>query len=329
MNLSTNYLGLQLENPLVAGASPLTADVDTVRALEDYGAGAVVLNSAFAERVGTEGGPLWTELFWEYADRSAASRVPDDVRHARDAYLNHVYRCKEVTGIPIIASVNASSPGAWLDFLPRIHQAGADALELNVYVVGADPHETGEAVEARVVETVHLAAKATGLPLAVKISPFFSSLAHFAHRLTDAGADGLVLFNRFYQPDIDIETCDVSNAPRLSSPTELLLRLRWTALLARQVSCDLAITGGVHTATDAIKSIMAGAGVVQIVSALIQRGPSHLRTVLDDMRRWMQCNDYRTFAQLKSRLALDRGDNPGQGERAAYVTTLGSRVVGH
>lgn len=327
MDLSTNYLGLRLSSPLMPGASPLVDDLDTVRRLEDAGAAAIVMHSLFEEQI--TGEKLATIYHMElYADSysEALSYFPksDDFALGPDQYLEHIRKIKAAVNIPVIGSLNGTTPGGWVDYAKQIEQAGADALELNTYFVATDPQETGWAVELRILEVVRAIGDAVNIPVAVKISPFFSSLSNFVYRLDELGIDGLVLFNRFYQPDIDIEMLEAKPTLHLSDSSELLLRLRWLAILSRQVSANLACSGGVHTARDAIKAVMAGADCIQVVSALLQRGPEYLGQIKSEMVKWMEENSYTSLRQMRGSMGLERCPDPQAFERANYMRTLHS-----
>lgn len=326
MDLSTNYLGLKLKNPLVPGASPLTDDLDRVRRLEDAGAAAFVLHSLFEEQI-------LTEEFRETQDVDAAegsfgealSYFPrrDEFRLAGpERYLERVRKIKEVVDVPVIASLNGVSSVGWVDYAARFEQAGADALELNVYFLATDSAETGAAVDKRVVDVAKAVKSAVSIPLAVKLSPFFSSLPNLVKELEAVGTDGVVLFNRFYQPDIDVEELEVKPKLRLSDSSELLLRLRWLAILSDRFGLSLGVTGGVHTAVDAIKAVMAGAHGVQMVSALLKNGPGHLRAVRDEMAEWMQKREYSSLDQMRGSMSLRNTPNPAAFERGNYVKIL-------
>jgi dihydroorotate dehydrogenase (fumarate) len=327
MDLTTNYLGLRLSSPLMPGASPLVDDLDMVRRLEDAGASAIVMHSLFEEQI--TGEKLATIYHMElYADSygEALSYFPkgDDFALGPDQYLEQIRQIKQAVSLPVIGSINGTTPGGWIDYARQIEQAGADALELNLYFVATDPQETGWAIELRMLEVVRAVADAVNIPLAVKLSPFFSSLANFVYRLDEAGVDGLVLFNRFYQPDIDIELLEAKPTLILSDSSELLLRLRWLAILARQVSANLACSGGIHTDRDAIKAIMAGADAVQVVSALLKHGPEHLITLREGIVRWMEENSYTSLRQMRGSMGLERCPDPQAFERANYMRTLHS-----
>lgn len=326
MNLATTYLGLELPHPLMPGASPLVDDLDMVRRLEDAGAAAIVMHSLFEEQILSE--QREALLFESHADSQpeAASYMPDPGIFALgpDEYLEQIQRIRRTVAIPVIASLNGTTPHSWIEYARLIEQAGAHALEINVYHVPTDPMESGEDVEQRTFETAEAVKGAVSIPVAVKLSPFYSSFANLARRLDEAGADGLVIFNRFYQPDIDIEALDVLPTVRLSDSGALLLRLRWLAILSGRVRASLAVTGGVHTAADAIKAIMAGAHAVQMVSALLRRGPEHLSRVRDEMANWMEEHGYESLKQMQGSMSLARSGNPAALERANYMRVLQS-----
>jgi len=327
MDLSTTYLGLRLSSPLMPGASPMVDDLDTVRRLEDAGASAIVMHSLFEEQI--TGEKLATIYHMElYADSysEALSYFPqsDDFALGPDQYLDQIQRIKQAVSVPVIGSLNGTTPGGWIEYARQIEQAGADALELNTYFVATDPQETGWAVELRILEVVRAVCESVTIPVAVKLSPYFSSLANFVYRLDEAGVEGLVLFNRFYQPDIDIDLLEAVPTLKLSDSSELLLRLRWLAILSRQISASLACSGGVHTAQDAIKAVMAGADAVQVVSALLRHGPEHLKVIRDDMVKWMEENSYSSLRQMRGSMALNRCPDPQAFERANYMRTLHS-----
>jgi dihydroorotate dehydrogenase (fumarate) len=327
MDLTTNYLGLKLKSPLMPGASPLVDNLDNVRRLEDAGAGAIVMHSLFEEQI--TGEKLATIYHMEmFADSysEALSYFPkhDEFALGPEQYLEQVRKIKEAVNVPVIASLNGTTPGGWIDYAKQMQQAGADALELNTYFVATDPQETAWAVELRMLEVIRSVAESVDIPVAVKISPFFSSLANFLYRVDEIGVDGVVLFNRFYQPDIDIELLEAKPTLKYSDSGELLLRLRWLAILSRQISASLACSGGVHTGRDAIKAIMAGADGVQVVSALLQRGPQYLRVIRTEMEQWMEANSYTTLRQMRGCMGLSRCPDPQAFERANYMRALHS-----
>ncbi len=327
MDLSTTYLGFRLPHPLMPGSSPLVDDLDTVRRLEDAGAAAIVMHSLFEEQI--VGEELATYQAYEEPGQShaeALSYLPDPALFAlgTDDYLEHVQKIKATVSVPVIASLNGTTPSSWIEYARLIEQAGADALEINIYDLATDPLESGEDVEQRTVEVVASVRDAVRIPIAVKLSPFYSSLSHLARRLEKAGADGLVIFNRFYQPDIDVENLEVLPRLYLSSPNELLLRLRWLAVLSAQVQGSLAVTGGVHNAIDAIKAVMAGAHAVQMVSVLLRRGPETLARVRGEMDRWLEEHGYDSLGQMQGSMGYGRSGNPAALERANYMRILQS-----
>ena len=325
MDLSTQYLGFRLPHPLIVGASPLADDLDTVRRLEDAGAAAIVMRSLFEEQINTE--VLATQDSTDTPAESfgeALSYFPNAVDYALgpDEYLEQIRRVKEAVDVPVIASLNGATLGGWLDYSRRMAEAGADALELNFYYVASDPDEPGEAVEGRKIEMVAAVKKAVRIPVAVKISPFYTSVAHLARRMADAGADGLVLFNHLYEPDIDAEELEV--IPRLvpSDSSRLLLRLRWLAILSERVELSLAVTGGVHTPLDALKAVMCGAHAVQMVSALLRNGPQHLATVRQGLSDWLEEREYESLAQAQGSMNLAKCPDPRAFQRANYMRLL-------
>jgi dihydroorotate dehydrogenase (fumarate) len=331
MNLSTRYLGLDLPHPLIAGASPLADDLDTVRRLEDAGAAAIVLRSLFEEQIARErvAAFLHSERHGEsFAEAISYFPTPQTFVFGPEEYLEHLGRVKAAVKIPVIASLNGTTAGGWLDYPPLIERMGADALELNLYRLAFDPSLTGEEVEREALEVVREVRRTVRLPLAVKLSPFYSSLAHFAGQLDQAGADGLVLFNRFYQPDIDPEALELSRSLSLSDPRELPLRLRWLGALAGTVKASLAVTGGVHTARDAIKAVMAGAHAVQLVSVLLRNGPEYLKVLTQGMVDWMREFAWESLEEMRGNMSLGRCPDPGVYERANYMIMLQGSPIG-
>lgn len=327
MDLKTTYLGLELEGPLMPGACPLSENLDTVRKLEDAGASAIVMLSLFEEQIVREQLAMQksidghAESFGE-----ATSYFPDlpDLEMGPEEYLEKIRRTKAAVGIPVIGSLNGYTPGGWTDYAKKIQDAGADALELNVYFVGHDSAETGEALETRTVQIVEEVKRVVDIPVAVKLGPFFSCFANLAGRLDKAGADGLVLFNRFYQPDFDIDNMEVTPNLQLSTSYELRLRLRWLALLHGRVGASLAVTGGVHTGIDAVKAVMAGAHAVQVVSALLANGPEHLKKIKADMTAWMAQHEYESASDLRGSMSLEGTDDLAGLTRSNYVQILKS-----
>jgi dihydroorotate dehydrogenase (fumarate) len=319
-DLRTRYLGLELQSPLVASSSPLTGTLDGLRRLEAAGAGAVVLPSLFEEELAEDPAP---------AGAAPQAGQPDQVGYGAGpaADLSLVEQAKQTLSIPVIASLNGASHGGWVRHAARLEQAGADALELNVYYVSSRPGRSGGEVEANYLDVVRAVRAAIGIPLAVKLSPYFSSLANLAGQLVEAGANGLVLFNRFYQPDIDIEAMEVLPALDLSSSAELRLPLRWIAILHRRWGVSLAASTGVHTAEDVVKVLLAGADVAMMTSALLRNGPDHLRPVEAGLRDWMEGHGYETIDQLRGQLSQSSVPDPATFERANYIKTLASRTA--
>ena len=313
IDLSTTYLGLKLKNPLVASSSPMGADVGNVRRMEDAGAAAVVLPSLFEEQIEMESEEL-DRFLGESAERGpeAATHLPE-LQHAvngPDVYLKHIQRCKQAVQIPVIASLNGSTKGGWLTYAKQMAQAGADALELNIYYIPVDADLSGEEVERRYVELVQEINQQISIPVAVKLGPYFSSMANFARKLDSAGANGLVLFNRFYQPDYDLEALEVVPNLILSNSHDLFLRLHWVAVLYGQVKADLAVTGGVHTATDVVKAMMAGAKVAMMTSALLQRGINYLDKLATELLVWMGEHEYDSIRQMQGSMSRNAVPQP-------------------
>jgi dihydroorotate dehydrogenase (fumarate) len=327
MDLSTSYLGLSLPHPFMPGASPLVDDLDVVKRLEDAGAAAIVMHSLFEEQIRREqiSTFLHTEVHGEsYAEALYYFPRPDAFALGPEEYLHHLSRIKAAVRIPVIASLNGTTPGGWLNYAKAIEQAGADALELNVYAVPSDPQRSALDVEDQTVDMLRSVKSGIGIPVAVKLSPFYTSLPHFARRLDEAGANGLVLFNRFYQPDIDPESLDMERHLFLSSSSELPLRLQWLALLRGRVRASLAVTGGVQGALDAVKALMAGADAVQMVSALLRSGPEYLKRVRQETIAWMQDHEYESLAQLRGSMSLESCPDAGVYQRANYMLMLQS-----
>jgi dihydroorotate dehydrogenase (fumarate) len=327
MDLSTTYLGLKLPNPLMPGASPLVDDIDTVRRLEDAGASAIVMHSLFEEQIARE--QVATFIHTESHGQSFAEALtyfpsPDSFHLGPDEYLEHLRRVKQAVSVPVIGSLNGYTLGGWLEYAKMIEQAGADALELNVFMLGSNTAEPGASIELRTVQMVQAVRKAVRIPVAVKLSPYYTSMAHFAAKLDEAGADGLVLFNRFYQPDIDVEELQVRRQVHLSSSAELPLRLTWLALLSPKVKAALACSGGVHTVTDVVQSVMAGAHAVQLVSCLLKRGPSYLGTLRQELAQWLEEHEYHSLRQAQGSMNLEACPDPMIYSRANYMLVLQS-----
>jgi len=325
MDLSTKYLGLTLAHPLMTGASPLVDRLDLVKRLEDAGASAITMHSLFEEQIAMEQRATFKHIesvAESYAEALSYFPNPEDYNLGTDQYLEQIQRIKSIVEVPVIASLNGATGRGWVDYARLIEQAGADALELNVYFMATDPAESGVAIEERVLQILRSVKEAIHIPVAIKLSPFFSSLAHFARRLDEAGVDGLVLFNRFYQPDIDVEALEVAPRLQLSDSSELLLRVRWLAILAGQVRSSMAVTGGVHTGLDAIKALMAGASGVQIVSAILHHGPDRLKQIYEEMVRWMEDHEYESVNQMIGSMSLQKCPDPAAFERANYTRIL-------
>ncbi|MGE0441716.1 MAG: dihydroorotate dehydrogenase-like protein [Gemmatimonadales bacterium] len=327
MNLKTKYLGFDLPHPFMAGASPLVDDLGMVRRLEDAGSAAIVMHSLYEEQLTREA--LATHAALDHPAESfaeAASYLPSPTAFALgpEEYLEQVRKIKAAVSVPVIGSLNGSTLGGWLLHASLIEEAGADGLELNLYRVPTDLTETGGAVERRALEIVQAVRDQVRIPVAVKLSPWYSSLGHFASQLDQAGVEGLVLFNRYYQPDIDPDALEVRPRLSLSSSAELLPRLTWLAILSDQVRASLAVTGGVHTSRDAIKAVMAGAHGVQLVSTLLENGPERLGLILEGFRHWLVEREYESLDQLRGSMNLSRCPDPAGFERAQYLRILQS-----
>jgi dihydroorotate dehydrogenase (fumarate) len=331
MDLSTRYLGFELPHPFMPGASPLADELDTVRRLEDAGAAAIVMRSLFEEQL--VGEQIAAHRFMEDPADSFAEALtylpsPESFVVGPEEYLEQLRAIKEAVSVPVIASLNGTSRGGWLEFARLIEQAGADALELNVYQLATDPARSAGDVERETLEMLGVVRDEVRLPLAVKLSPFYSALAHFATRLDEAGAGGLVLFNRFYQADIDVEELEVERALHLSNSSELLLRLRWLAILSPRLHASLAVSGGVHTPVDAVKAVMTGADAVQVVSALLERGPGYLAELRRGVAEWLEEHEYDSLAQMRGSMNLATCPDPAAFERANYMQLLQSWTGG-
>jgi dihydroorotate dehydrogenase (fumarate) len=326
-DLSTPYMGLTLKSPLVASASPVCESVPNIRQLEDAGVGAVVLPSLFEEQLELESRTLDEDL-WRGTDSFPESTtvLPDLQTYnlGPDGYLELISGAKAAVKIPVIASLNGVSPGGWVEYARLLAEAGADAIELNIYSIVTEPAESAVEVEKGYVDLVRQIKRSVRLPIAVKLSPFFSAPANMAVRLDEAGANGLVLFNRFYQPDFDIESLEVVPRLTLSHPDELLLRLHWTAILFDHVQADLAVTGGVHAATDVIKCMMAGARVAMMASALLHNGIPHAATVLVELDRWLEDHQYASIQQMCGSMSRRSVPDPTAFERGNYMRVLSS-----
>ena len=325
MDLSTSYLGFKLPHPLIPGASPFCDDLDTVRRLEDAGAPMLIMHSIFQEQLDRE--QLALNYGMEQAENSFAEALtyfpkPDEFRLGPDEYLEQIGKIKKAVKVPVVASLNGRNIGGWIDYAKKIQAAGADGLELNIYDPVFDLKSDSASVELATVEVVRAVCGAVKIPVAVKLSPFYTGLPAFANRIAGAGAKGLVLFNRFYQPDLDLENLEVTSDLKLSTSDELLPRLRWTAALFGRVKIDLSITGGVHTAEDALKAVMVGASSIQMVSSLLIHGPRHLATVRQAMERWLEEHEYESLAQARGSLSLLKTANATAYERGNYMKIL-------
>ncbi|NQU12314.1 dihydroorotate dehydrogenase-like protein [bacterium] len=328
MDLRTTYLGLTLRNPLVISAcGPLSEDIDTIKRMEDAGAAAVVLYSLFEEQLRQETQELHhhlTEGTESFAEALSYFPEPPELLVGPEEYLTHIRRAKESVKIPIIASLNGSTAGGWTRFAKQIQQAGADALELNIYHIPADPKLTSPEVEETYLEIVRTVKSAVSIPVAVKLSPWFSSMANMAKRLDDAGADGLVLFNRFYQPDLNIEELEIQPSVLLSTPQSLRLPMRWLAILYGRIDADLAATSGIHTPRDVLKMLMVGASVTMLCSVLLARGVDHVAVLEQGLREWMEEHWYESVEQLQGSMSQMKCPDPSEFERAQYMRTLKS-----
>jgi dihydroorotate dehydrogenase (fumarate) len=331
MNLETNYLGIPLKNPLVPSASPLSSETDTVKELEDAGASAVVMYSLFEEQINQENLALDHFIMSSgesYAEALSYFPEPQEYHNLNaEEYLEHIRKLKESVEIPVIASLNGVSEGGWMSYAKKMEEAGADALELNIYYIAADPAMTSADVEKMYISDLKAVKESIGIPVAVKLGPYFSSFGNMAVRLEKAGADGLVLFNRFYQPDIDLENLEVQPSLELSSSFEKRLPLRWIAMLRPHLACSLAATTGIHTAGDVIKMILAGADVTMMASVLLYQGPGVLKTILEDMTAWMEEKEYQSLEEMKGAMSSASVSDPTAFERANYIKILqGFRV---
>lgn len=330
IDLRMRYMGLTLKNPVVASSSPLTESLESLLRLEDAGVAAVVLPSLFEEQLTLESTALDEDL-WRGAQEfaEAVTYLPDleNYNTNPDGYLELIRQAKSQLAIPVCASLNGSTPRGWTRYAYEIEQAGADALELNLYSIETDTHRSSEAVEDAFCELVHNVKATVKISVAVKLSPFFSSIPHMAKRLDRAGADALVLFNRFYQPDFDIQNLEVVPRLTLSEPHELLLRLHWVAILFDRVRPSLAITGGVHSSEDVLKSLMAGASVAMMTSALLKNGPRYAHRVLEGLVRWMSENEYESLGQMQGSMSHRSLSNPSAFERGNYMKVLSSYAL--
>ncbi len=324
-DLSTRYLGLNLRTPLVASASPLSQEIASIRRLEDAGASAVVLYSLFEEQLRHDS--LELDYYLSAGTESFAESLsyfpePAEFNLGPDEYLEHIRKAKAAVNVPIIASLNGSSVGGWIQYATQIEDAGADALECNVYWIVTDPNTTSAEVEQHYIDILEAVKTAVHIPVAIKLSPFFSNFANMAKRLDAAGADGLVLFNRFYQPDIDLETLDLTPHVLLSTPQAMRLPLTWIGILSGRVKANLAATSGIHGAEDVIKLLMVGADVTMLCSSLLRNGIDHLRSVEQGVRQWMESHEYESVQQMKGSMSQIRCSDPSAFERAQYMRAV-------
>ena len=327
MDLSTTFPGLKLKNPLVPSASPLMRKVDNIKRMEDAGASAVVLHSLFEEEIRHAFHELDHYLSYGAENFAEAAGFFPDLEHYNrgpEGYLDHIRKVKAAVGIPVIGSLNGVSTGGWIDYAKKIQDAGADALELNMYYVAADPAQSSADVEQMYLDLVREIKANLRIPVAVKLGHHFSAFANIAQQLDQAGADALVLFNRFYQPDFDLESLEVVPDLNLSSSYELRLRLRWVAILHGRIQADLAVTGGIHTAEDVIKAVMAGANVAMTTSALLHHGTGHVQTVLSNLEHWMEEHEYESIKQMHGSMSQKSVAQPVAFERANYMRVLRS-----
>lgn len=326
MKLDTNYLGLQLDHPFIAGASPLSYQLDSLKHLEDGGVSAVVLHSLFEEQISNQQRGIDAFIKGmedQYAESTSFFPSSLDFEYVPDEYLKHVSAVKEALDIPVVASINGINVGTWVEYAKWIAEAGADAIELNLYSVPTSPEESGDELEKRMLAIVEQVTRDVNIPVAIKLSPFFTSLANFAKKCEERGAKGLVLFNRFYQPDIDIENLDIRNHLDLSRSADLLTSLRWLSVVrGNSNEIDLAASGGVHTVEDAIKALMCGANVVQLVSVLFKRGMEQPKSLIESLKRWLEENEYESLVQMIGSMSYRNCPDPEAMERANYMKVL-------
>lgn len=325
MDLKTRYLGLTLASPLVPSASPLSDEVDNVRRMEDLGAGAVVLRSLFEEQIRRDRAELHHHLSFgtdSFAEAQSFFPEPTSFAIGPDGYLEHIRQVKAAVSIPVVASLNGSHPGKWTQYARLMQDAGADAVELNLYGIPTDVEKGAERVEDELLDVVRAVRAEVGVPLAVKLSPFFTNLANVALRLAGAGADGLTLFNRFYQPDIDLEHLEVKPNVLLSTPQALRLPLRWIAILYGRVKVDFAATSGIHSHEDVLKVLMVGASVAELCSVLMRQGLDHLAVVRKDLVEWMETHEYESVHQMQGSMSQQHVESPEAFERAQYMRAV-------
>lgn len=330
VDLTTKYLGLKLKNPLVPSSSPLMQHVDNIKRMEDAGASAVVLHSLFEEQIVQDSLELDRMLDQgTYSFAEALTTFPEmqSYNMGPDGYLRHIQKVKQAVSIPVIGSLNGVSTGRWVDYAKKIQDAGADALELNMYYLAADASKSSVDIEKMQLDLVKAIKANLRIPIAVKLGSSYTAFANLAQQLDQAGANGLVMFNRFYQPDFDLENLDVISDLNLSTSAELRQRLRWVAILYGRINADMVITGGVHTAEDVLKSMMAGAKVAMTTSALLHNGIDHLRVILADLVEWMDKHEYESIKQMQGSMSQKNVAYPAAFERANYIKVLKSYRV--
>jgi dihydroorotate dehydrogenase (fumarate) len=329
MDLSTTYMGLKLKNPLVPSASPLARDISSIKLMEDVGASAVVLESIFEEQIIHERHEMdhflsqGTESFAESLNYFPES---DMFTFGPDEYLEHIRKAKEAVKIPIIGSLNGVSVGGWIDHARKIQDAGADALELNTYYLATDPNKSAQVIEDNYIEVLKAVKSSVTIPVALKVSPYFTSMAYMAKRFDEAGVNALVLFNRFYQPDIDLENLEVVPNVVLSTSESMRLPLRWVAILYGRIKADMAATTGIHTAQDVLKMVMAGADITQLCAVLFQHGIGRISQLLDEIKQWMEDHEYDSIKQMKGSMSHKSVAEPAAFERANYMRVLKSYI---
>ena len=325
MDLSTRYLGMKLRTPLVPSASPLSENLDNIKRMEDAGASAVVLYSLFEEQLTRERDALEHHLTHgteSFAEALSYLPAPEEYRSGPEEYLEKIRKAKKAVSIPIIASLNGVSIGSWVDFAKKIEESGADALELNVYSIPTDTTQSSAEIEQTYIDILKAVKYVVTIPVAVKLSPFFSNMAGMARRCDEAGANALVLFNRFYQPDIDLENLEIRTNVLLSTPQALRLPLRWVAILFGRIKADMAATSGIHSSEDVLKILMAGANVAQLCSVLLQHGIGHIRRIEQGMLEWMEKHDYESVSQLRGSISQQNCADPSAFERAQYMHSI-------
>jgi dihydroorotate dehydrogenase (fumarate) len=327
LDTSVNYMGLRLPHPFIAGSSPLGDTIDSAKRIEDGGASAIVLRSLFEEQIGSESVAAYLATMGDnyWLSQEVPLGGPGGIAMAPEDYLEHIRHLKQALEIPVIASLNGSTLGGWLSYAKAVAEVGADAIELNVYSVPMNEDRSAEDIEKETIEMVSEVSRAVAIPVSIKISPFYTSLPHFARRLEEAGARGVVLFNRFFDIDVDNENLEVVSRMHLSQSQELLMRLRWIAILSALLKkADIAATGGVHGTSDAVKAILCGASCIQLVSGVIRRGPAIFKVMKGDLETWMEQHEYGAIDHIRGKMNLLRSTNPNEFARANYLRQLQS-----